>query len=73
MQPNAFTLQAGRDYPRSYADLRAWFPDQPGGWPPLAQRVATTALRWIPHSGIINNQGLVDSASMMGHWGQRAG
>lgn len=26
-QPNASALQAGRDYPPSYAELRSWFPD----------------------------------------------
>lgn len=26
-QTHASSLRAGRDYPRSYADLRAWFPD----------------------------------------------
>lgn len=26
-QPRASTLQAGRDYPPSYAELRTWFPD----------------------------------------------
>lgn len=26
-QPPARSLQAGRDYPRSYSELRAWFPD----------------------------------------------
>jgi len=27
MQPSAFRLKAGRDYPSKYADMRAWFPD----------------------------------------------